>query len=99
MNKIEEVVNKVITGEISLHDIDNYLEANAAMVARRLAIEKITGAKLPSIGSTILDYSEIKGKNAENVIGGIQIPIGIVGPIKINGDYAKGEFFRTNGYY
>jgi len=92
-NTIDEVVEKVIKGEIDLHEIDNFLEANAAMVARRLALEKITNSKLPSIGSTIIDYEEIKNKNAENVIGGIQVPLGIVGPLKINGDYAKGDFY------
>jgi len=92
-NTIDEVVEKVIKGEIDLHEIDNFLEANAAMVARRLALEKITNSKLPSIGSTIIDYEEIKNKNAENVIGGIQVPLGIVGPLKINGDYAKDDFY------
>jgi hydroxymethylglutaryl-CoA reductase (NADPH) len=90
---IDEIVEKAVKGEIELHEIDNFLEANAAMVARRLALEKILGVSLPSIGSTILDYSEIKNRNAENVIGGIQIPVGIVGPLKVNGDYAKGNFY------
>ncbi|QXJ33212.1 hydroxymethylglutaryl-CoA reductase (NADPH) [Saccharolobus shibatae] len=93
MMKIDEVVEKLIRGEISFHEIDNLLEANAAMVARRLALEKILGIGLPSIGSTVIDYSEIKNKNAENVIGAVQIPLGIVGPIRVNGDYAKGDFY------
>jgi Hydroxymethylglutaryl-CoA reductase len=62
MMKIDEVVEKLIKGEISFHEIDNLLEANAAMVARRLALEKILGIGLPSIGSTVIDYSEIKIK-------------------------------------
>jgi hydroxymethylglutaryl-CoA reductase (NADPH) len=99
MSQIDEIVEKVVKGEISLHEVDNYLEANAAMVARRLALERMTGAKLPSIGSTIIDYAEVKGRNAENVIGGVQVPLGVAGPVKINGDYAKGEFFRPISYY
>ncbi|BDB97419.1 hydroxymethylglutaryl-CoA reductase (NADPH) [Saccharolobus caldissimus] len=91
--KIDEVVDKLIKGEISFHEVDNILEANAAMVARRIALEKILGISLPSIGSTIIDYSEIKNRNAENVIGAAQIPLGIVGPLKVNGDYAKGNFY------
>ena len=90
---IDNIVEKVIKGEIQLHEIDNFLEANAAMVARRLAIERLTGSSLPSIGSTILDYAEIKNRNAENVIGAVQVPLGIAGPIKVNGDYAKGDFY------
>ncbi|EZQ06921.1 3-hydroxy-3-methylglutaryl-CoA reductase [Candidatus Acidianus copahuensis] len=92
-DKITEIVEKIVTGEIKLHEVDNYLEANAAMVARRIALEKILNISLPSIGSTILDYSEIKNRNAENVIGGIQVPVGVIGPLKVNGDYAQGEFY------
>ncbi|MFP3189576.1 MAG: 3-hydroxy-3-methylglutaryl-CoA reductase, partial [Sulfolobaceae archaeon] len=66
-DRINNIVEKVIKGEIQLHEIDNFLEANAAMVARRLAIERLTNSNLPSIGSTILDYAEIKNRNAENV--------------------------------
>lgn len=90
---IEEVVNKAVNGEIELHEIDNLLDANAAMVARRMALEKILNISLPAIGSTILDYSEIKNKNTENMIGAIQIPVGVVGPLKVEGDYARGLFY------
>lgn len=40
---IDNIVDKVVKGQIQFHEIDNLLEANAAMVARRLAIEKLTG--------------------------------------------------------
>ncbi|QKQ99303.1 hydroxymethylglutaryl-CoA reductase (NADPH) [Metallosphaera tengchongensis] len=92
-NRIEDVVDKIVKGEVELHKIDEILDANAAMVARRLAIERLTGNGLPSIGSTIIDYYDIKNKNAENVIGATQIPLGVAGPILIDGDYAKGNFF------
>ncbi|AHC51624.1 3-hydroxy-3-methylglutaryl-CoA reductase [Sulfolobus acidocaldarius SUSAZ] len=90
---IDNIVDKVVKGQLQFHEIDNLLEANAAMVARRLAIEKLTGAKLPSIGSTIIDYAEIRNKNAENVIGAVQVPLGIIGPLKIDGEYTKGDFY------
>lgn len=92
-DSINDIVEKVIKGEIQLHEIDNFLEANAAMVARRLAIERLTNSNLPSIGSTILDYAEIKNRNAENVIGAVQVPMGVIGPLRVNGDYARGEFY------
>ncbi len=90
---IEEVVQRITKGEIPLHDADKHLEANAAMVARRLALERITGVGLPNIGSTIIDYAEIKNRNAENVIGATQVPLGVAGPVRVNGEFAKGDFF------
>ena len=32
-------------------------------------------------------------KNIEQPIGAIQIPVGVAGPLKINGNYAQGEFY------
>ncbi|MBP1357827.1 MAG: hydroxymethylglutaryl-CoA reductase (NADPH) [Sulfolobus sp.] len=93
MINIDEVIEKLIKREIEFHKADDLLEANAAVVARRQALERILNVKLPAIGSTIIDYAEIKNRNAENVIGAVQIPLGIVGPLKVNGEYAKGEFY------
>ncbi|WP_205835858.1 hydroxymethylglutaryl-CoA reductase (NADPH) [Metallosphaera hakonensis] len=93
MDKIEETVDKIVKGELELHKVDEVLDANAAMVARRLAIERMIGKTFPSIGSTIIDYLDVKGRNAENVIGAAQLPLGVAGPISVDGDYAKGSFF------
>lgn len=76
MDKIDEVVEKVVKGEIELHKVDEHLDGNAAVVARRMAIEKLTGKSFPSIGATIIDYLDVKGRNAENVIGAAQVPLG-----------------------
>ncbi len=48
--------------------------------------------KLQHIGNYSLDTQKIKG-NIENMIGTAQIPIGITGPCKINGEFAKGDFY------
>ncbi len=92
--KIEEAVEKLLRGELSLHELEQVLgNANAAALARRLFLEKLTGSQLPSIASTILDFEELVGRNIENPIGAVQIPVGIAGPLKINGEYAKGDFY------
>ncbi|WFO76185.1 hydroxymethylglutaryl-CoA reductase (NADPH) [Desulfurococcaceae archaeon MEX13E-LK6-19] len=92
--KIEEYVAKVLSGEIPLHKIEEAVgNANVAVIVRRKVIEKLTGTVLPAIGTTIIDFVEISGKNIENPIGAIQIPLGIAGPLKINGEYAKGDYY------
>ncbi|MGC9106489.1 MAG: hydroxymethylglutaryl-CoA reductase (NADPH) [Thermoprotei archaeon] len=91
--RIDEVVEKLVKGELDFHKVDELLEGNAAVLARRLAIERLTGTKLPNIGSTVIDYEGIKNRNAENVIGAVQVPVGVVGPLEVRGDYAKGRFY------
>ena len=87
------LAGRVAKGEISLRKVDDLSEPNEAVEIRRLALELMTGKKLPQIGSAKMDYGLVKGKNAENVIGSAIIPMGIVGPVKVSGDYAKGEFY------
>ena len=40
-----------------------------------------------------LDMELAFAKNIENPIGTVQIPIGVAGPLKVNGKYAKDDFF------
>lgn len=92
--KLDEYVERVIKGELNLHELDKHLgNSNLAALVRRLAIERITGVSLPAIASTIIDFEEIIGKSIENPIGAIQIPLGVVGPLLINGTYAKGKYY------
>jgi hydroxymethylglutaryl-CoA reductase (NADPH) len=37
-------------------------------------------------------YNDIAQKNCENIIGAIEIPVGLAGPLLLDGQYAKGEF-------
>ena len=92
--ELEELVEKVVRGEIKIHELDKLLgSSNLATLVRRRFIERKVGFQLPSLASTIIDFDEVVGKNIENPIGAVQVPVGIVGPLKINGEYAKGEFY------
>ncbi|MFN7106264.1 MAG: 3-hydroxy-3-methylglutaryl-CoA reductase, partial [Pyrobaculum sp.] len=80
--------------EIKLHEFDKiYKDANKAAEARRQYLEKATGVKLENIGKTIIDLNTVTGRNIENVIGAVQIPVGIAGPLLIRGDYADGYYY------
>lgn len=92
--RLNEVVEKLVRGELKMHEADRVLgNANAAALARRLALERMLGIGLSSIGSTILDFEEIVGRNIENPIGAVQVPLGVAGPLRVEGDYARGEFY------
>ena len=63
-----------------------------AAEARREFAKQQTGARLNHVGQFSFEPSVLPG-NIENFIGVAQIPIGLAGPLLVNGEYAKGEFF------
>ncbi|AIF69132.1 3-hydroxy-3-methylglutaryl-CoA reductase [Palaeococcus pacificus DY20341] len=93
--EIEEIIEKVVNGEIKLHQVEKYANGDKKLATeiRRRALEKKFGITLENIGHYSLDPNRVIGKNIENMIGVVQIPMGIAGPLKINGEYAKGEFY------
>jgi len=92
--ELENLVETVIEKKIPLHRVNEIVHnKNAAALIRRMVLERLTGVKLNAIGSTILDFELIEGRNIENVIGAVQIPVGVVGPIRVIGDYANGEYY------
>ena len=60
--------------------------------ARRGFVKDRTGAALKHVGSYSVDPKVLPG-NVENFMGVAQVPIGLAGPIRINGEHAKGEFY------
>ena len=89
----KELLNKLLNGEMQLHKLEDEVKFDQAAKIRRKFIETISNTKLDSIGSIAIDYEKIYKKNAENVIGAISIPLGVAGPVLINGEYAKGRFY------
>jgi hydroxymethylglutaryl-CoA reductase (NADPH) len=71
--------------------LKNRGRSRADVDERRRAVEESTGVSLPNIGSMTFDPLAA-AKNIENMIGTVQVPLGFVGPLRINGDHATGEF-------
>ncbi len=91
---LEEILAKLERGEVSLSKLEEVLgNANLAVLARRRFLERKLNISLSGIASTILDFEELYGHNIENAIGAVQVPVGIAGPLRVNGDYAKGDFY------
>ena len=61
---------------------------------RRMAAQRraFTGQQLEHVGSFSFDPAVLPG-NIENFIGVAQVPIGLAGPLLINGEHAVGEFY------
>ena len=65
--------------------------SDEAIEERQEFIEKTTGAELEHVPGYSIDPDDTEG-NIENFVGAAQIPLGIAGPLKINGEHAQGEF-------
>ena len=72
-------------------DRENDYTREAAQ-ARRAFAEKRTGASLEHVSSYSFDPAILTG-NVEQFLGVAQVPIGLAGPLLVNGEHAQGEFY------
>jgi len=69
---------------------DDYSPAAAA---RRMGfLREATGARLEHVGRYSIHPGAVTG-NIENFVGTAQVPIGIAGPLLVDGEHARGEFY------
>lgn len=94
-SRIEELAKKLAKGEIKLYKVEEYVDndVNVATEVRRKAMEMLSKTKLENVGRYSVDFNELLHRNIENPIGTCQIPMGVAGPLRIEGDYARGDFF------
>nr|WP_199223870.1 hydroxymethylglutaryl-CoA reductase [Paraconexibacter algicola] len=72
-------------------DRENDYSREAAAMRREFAQEH-TGAALEHVGSYSFDPAVLAG-NIEHFVGVAQVPIGLAGPLLVNGEHAQGEFY------
>ncbi len=66
--------------------------SNEAIKTRLKFLTKRTGFKIAHLGASGIEPALTQG-NIENMIGFAQVPVGIIGPLRINGEHARGEFY------
>lgn len=65
---------------------------HAMAEARRTIVAEETGASLEHVGRFSVDPSTLPG-NVESFVGVAQVPIGMAGPLLVDGEHARGEFY------
>ncbi|XP_019170797.1 PREDICTED: 3-hydroxy-3-methylglutaryl-coenzyme A reductase 1-like isoform X2 [Ipomoea nil] len=82
----EQVVQKVVSGEFSIYSLESRLgDCYKAASIRREAVQRLTGKSLSGLPLEGLDYESILGQCCEMPVGYVQIPVGVAGPLLLNG--------------
>lgn len=61
--------------------------------SRKNFIEKLLKINLQSVDKYPSDLSIAQHKNCENMIGAVQLPLGLAGPLKVKGEEAHGNYY------
>ena len=84
------MLTRMTTRKIPRDPADNY--GDAAIKARQEFIREHTESSVEHVGHFDLDPQTLPG-NVENFFGVAQVPMGLAGPLLVNGEHANGEFF------
>lgn len=98
-----EIASLVLQNKIKDHQLEKLLDPHRAVEVRRLKFD----AQLDSLGNGgslaelphkhDLDYKRVLGANCEIVVGYIPIPVGMAGPITLNGESVYIPMATTEG--
>ncbi|VVA95499.1 unnamed protein product [Arabis nemorensis] len=82
----EEIVKSVIDGAIPSYSLESRLgDCKRAASIRREALQRITGRSIEGLPLDGFDYGSILGQCCEMPVGYVQIPVGIAGPLLLDG--------------
>ncbi|PIA26238.1 hypothetical protein AQUCO_09500008v1 [Aquilegia coerulea] len=82
----EEIINSVVSGTTPSYSLESKLgDCKRAAAIRRKALQRVTGRSLTGLPLEDFDYESILGQCCEMPVGYVQIPVGIVGPLLLDG--------------
>jgi len=98
----DEVVAKLLKGDLALKHLDTVItDPYRAVCVRRMYYERLGEAKAPSLLKDLpfqhYDYSLVEGACGENVIGYVPIPVGLAGPMLLDGRTVHFPMATTEG--
>ena len=92
--KVKDAIHEAKSGQAAHipYEKDPALNYTPRIIeARRAFLAKATGHALEHVAKPSFDPELTRG-NIENFIGVAQVPIGLAGPLRINGEHATGDF-------
>jgi hydroxymethylglutaryl-CoA reductase (NADPH) len=92
MTDAADLRDRVRDGELRLHELEGHADADVAAEARRLLLAGETGTDLEAVGAYAFDAADA-GPNIENMLGAAQVPMGVVGPLRVDGGAIDGAMY------
>ena len=92
MTDAEDLAERVREGDLRLYELEEHADAETAATARRRLLAEETGVDLESVGDYTFEAADAE-PNVENMIGAAQVPMGVVGPLPVDGSAADGEHY------
>ncbi|CAI0407319.1 unnamed protein product [Linum tenue] len=94
----EELVQSVVSGAVPSYSLESKLgDCKRAAAIRREALQRITGRSLSGLPLEGFDYDSILGQCCEMPVGYVQIPVGIAGPLLLDGTEYSVPMATTEG--
>ena len=90
---MDEYLEKLRSGALKLYALEQELPAADAVAVRRAYIEAETGSALPAVGAYTISPDRVARRNCENMIGAVQVPVGVAGPLRVRGEHADGNYW------
>eukprot|EP01018_Ginkgo_biloba_P032264 Gb_20551 [translate_table: standard] len=85
-NSDEDIAAAVCNGSVASYSLESSLgDCRRAASVRRRALELMTGRCLDGLPLEGFDYDSILGQCCEMPVGFVQIPVGVAGPLLLNG--------------
>jgi len=87
-----DLLDRLRDGELRLYELEDHVDAETAAEIRRRFVEAETDTDLDAVGSYTFDAADAEA-NIENMVGAVQVPVGVAGPVTVDGSAANGEFY------
>ncbi|MFP4174297.1 MAG: hydroxymethylglutaryl-CoA reductase (NADPH) [Halobacteriales archaeon] len=87
---MDDVLERLYDGELALHELEDETSPDEAADVRRRYIEEQEGVSLNETGAE--HDAEEATNNIENAVGATRVPLGVAGPLAVEGEYASGEY-------
>nr|AQT00803.1 hydroxymethylglutaryl-CoA reductase [Osmanthus fragrans] len=94
----EDIIKSVVEGKTPSYSLESKLgDTRRAAALRREALQRISGKSLTGLPLEGFDYDAILGQCCEMPVGYVQIPVGIAGPLLLDGREFSVPMATTEG--